>query len=110
MSSFKEITTDEVYDIYQQTGSVHLIDVREVDEFADASAPISQNLPLSRINENPEIVQTLGIPKDEPIYLICRSGRRSARACEIFAEQGFERMYNVSGGMLDWQAKLLPTQ
>src|SRR6478735_6063328 len=100
MNKLKEIATDEVYEIYQQSGSVHLIDVREVDEFAEVSAPISRNLPLSQINANPQIVETLGIPKNEPIFVICRSGRRSARACEIFEEQGYERLFNVSGGML----------
>lgn len=109
MSHYKETTTDEVYEQYQKLGAVHLIDVREADEFAELSTPISRNLPLSQMGD-PHIIDTLGIKKSEAIYLICRSGKRSARACEIFAEQGYQRLYNVTGGMLAWQAGLLPTK
>jgi rhodanese-related sulfurtransferase len=108
MSHYKETTADEVYEQYQKLGSVHLLDVRETDEFAELRTPISRNLPLSELHD-PHVVSRLGISKDEAIYLICRSGKRSARACEILAEQGFKRLYNISGGMLAWQAGLLPT-
>jgi rhodanese-related sulfurtransferase len=108
MSHYKETTADEVYEQYQKLGSVHLLDVREADEFAELRTPISRNLPLSELHD-PQLVSRLGISKNEAVYLICRSGKRSARACEILAEQGFMRLYNVSGGMLAWQAGLLPT-
>ncbi|WP_141734361.1 rhodanese-like domain-containing protein [Oligoflexus tunisiensis] len=109
MSHYKETTADEVYEQYQKLGSVHLIDVREADEFSELRAPFSRNLPLSELGD-PQVISDLGINKAEPIYLICRSGKRSARACEILAGHGFQRLYNVSGGMIAWQAGLLPTQ
>ena len=108
MSHYKETTADTVYEEYQKLGSVHLIDVREPGEFAELRAPISRNLPLSEI-ESSEVSVSLDIPKEEAIYLICGSGKRSARACEILAQQGYERLYNVSGGMLAWKQGLLPT-
>ncbi len=107
MSEYKEITSDEVFALYQLTGAVHLIDVREENEFAAVSASISTNLPLSQLTD-PTVIDKLGIGKDEAIYLICRSGKRSATACEIFAQKGYQRLYNVTGGMLAWQAGLLP--
>jgi rhodanese-related sulfurtransferase len=109
MSHYKETTADSVYEEYQKLGAVNLIDVREVDEFAEVRTPLSRNLPLSEL-ENPDAIEKLGIARHEAIYLICRSGKRSARACEILAEQGYKRLYNISGGMLAWQAGLLPTQ
>ncbi|HET9238140.1 MAG TPA: rhodanese-like domain-containing protein [Oligoflexus sp.] len=108
MSHYKETTADTVYEEYQKFGSVHLIDVREPGEFAELRTPISRNLPLSEI-EASEVCESLQIPKGEPIYLICGSGKRSARACEILARQGYLRLYNVSGGMLAWKQGLLPT-
>lgn len=107
MSHYKEITTDEVFQLQKQTGAVHLIDVREVDEFAEVSTPFSRNLPLSLLGD-PTAIKALGIGAGEPIYLICRSGKRSAKACEIFAGEGYEKLYNVTGGMLAWQAGMLP--
>ncbi|HYX32985.1 MAG TPA: rhodanese-like domain-containing protein [Oligoflexus sp.] len=109
MSHYKETTADDVFEQYQKLGTVHLIDVREVDEFNELRAPMSRNLPLSQLDD-PKVIESLGIKKDETIYLICRSGKRSARACEIFAGEGYQRLFNVSGGMLAWQAGLLPTQ
>ncbi len=108
MSHYKETTADAVYEEYQKVGAVHLIDVREPDEFAELRTPLSRNLPLSELND-PQCITKLGLPKSEPIYFICRSGLRSARACEIFAQHGYQHLYNVSGGMLAWQAGLLPT-
>jgi rhodanese-related sulfurtransferase len=108
MSHYKETTADEVYEQYQKLGSVHLIDVREADEFAELRTPLSRNLPLSELHD-PACIAGLGINKSEAIYLICRSGKRSARACEMLAEQGYQRLYNISGGMRAWQAGLLPT-
>jgi len=107
MNQYKEITTDEVFQLHKKTGSIHLIDVREADEFAEVSSPISRNLPLSQMHEL-QTIASLGIDKNEAIYLICRSGKRSARACEIFAELGYQRLFNVTGGMLAWQAAMLP--
>jgi rhodanese-related sulfurtransferase len=93
---------------YQKLGSVHLIDVREPNELAELRTPISRNLPLSEI-ESSEVTVSLDIPKGEAIYLICSFGKRSARACEILARHGYDRLHNVSGGMLAWKQGLLPT-
>jgi rhodanese-related sulfurtransferase len=49
--------------------------------------------------------QRLGeIGKDKPVALICRSGARSARATLFLRQNGFERVANVTGGMLRWRA------
>ena len=40
--------------------------------------------------------------KDKPILLVCRSGRRSVIAAEVLSQKGFEQLFNLKGGMLEW--------
>ncbi|MBC7658318.1 MAG: rhodanese-like domain-containing protein [Chitinophagaceae bacterium] len=105
MSSGKypSITVEELYQISQNAGPFHLLDVREDDEFAEYHATISRSLPLSRLMEG-RAQDELRMPKDEPVYLICRSGRRSLTACDLLHHQGFTKLVNVTGGMEAWVA------
>lgn len=46
---------------------------------------------------------TKAVRPDQPVVLVCRSGRRSTAAAHILAEQaGFRRLYNLEGGILEW--------
>ena len=88
----KEISFDAFYQLYQN-GQLSLVDVREVEEFDTLHLEDALNLPLSQLDD---IYDQLD--KDQVHYLICKSGMRSARACQFLAEQGYE-VINVQGGM-----------
>jgi rhodanese-related sulfurtransferase len=76
-----------------------LLDVREADEWAAGHAPTARHLPMS------ELAARLGdLPDDEPLYVICRSGGRSARVVAYLAGQGYPAV-NVDGGMRAWSAQ-----
>ena len=53
----------------------------------------AQNLPLSQLADIYE-----KLDKDQLHYAICKSGMRSARACQFLEEQGY-KIINVQGGM-----------
>lgn len=88
----KEISFDEFYQLYQNE-QLSLVDVREVEEFETLHLEGAQNLPLSQLTD---IYDQLD--KDLLHYVICKSGMRSARACQFLAEQGYD-VINVQGGM-----------
>lgn len=88
----KEISFDEFYQLYQNE-KLSLVDVREVEEFETLHLEGAQNLPLSQLAD---IYDQLD--KDLLHYVICKSGMRSARACQFLAEQGYD-VINVQGGM-----------
>lgn len=88
----KEIAFDEFYQLYQNE-QLSLVDVREVDEFESLHLEGARNLPLSQLADTYE-----QLDKDQLYYVICKSGMRSARACQFLAEQGYE-VINVQGGM-----------
>lgn len=76
-----------------------LLDVREADEWAAGHAPTARHLPMS------ELTGRLGeLPADDPLYVICRSGGRSARVVAYLANQGYPAV-NVDGGMQAWSAQ-----
>ena len=88
----KEITFNDFYQLYQNS-SLSVLDVREAEEFETLHLEGAQNLPLSQLAD---IYDQLD--KDLLYYVICKSGMRSARACQFLAEQGYD-VINVQGGM-----------
>ncbi len=105
----KNITTEKVHDLITEGARVHLIDVRTQGEFSSGHASHATNIPLDKFTLL-TIEQTLSIAKDDVVYLICQSGARSAKACELMRSSGFENVFNVVGGTLDWINKGLPTK
>ncbi|MGA2118812.1 MAG: molybdopterin-synthase adenylyltransferase MoeB [Bryobacteraceae bacterium] len=81
-----------------------LIDVREPHEYRIASIPGSRLMPLG---EFPKHVGDLD-PNAE-IVIHCKMGGRSARACAVLRQAGFERVYNLKGGILAWSDKIDPS-
>lgn len=88
----KEISFDEFYQLYQNE-QLSLVDVREVEEFEALHLEGARNFPLSQLADTYKQLE-----KDQLYYVICKSGMRSARACQFLAEQGYE-VINVLGGM-----------
>ena len=81
---------------------VQIVDVREPDEFNGplGHVPNARLIPLGTLTKN---VQELS--KDRPIVTVCRSGARSAQATVLLGKAGFDRVANLSGGMLRWRAQ-----
>ncbi|MFS9259861.1 rhodanese-like domain-containing protein [Streptococcus infantis] len=88
----KEITFNDFSQLYQKE-SLSVLDVREVEEFEALHLEGARNFPLSQLADTYE-----QLDKTQPYYVICKSGIRSARACQVLAEQGYE-VVNVQGGM-----------
>ena len=76
---------------------VRRIDVREPDEFEGplGHLPGAELIPLGGLEE-----AAATWPREAPLLLICRSGRRSETAARLLARRGFRQLYNLQGGML----------
>jgi len=79
------------------------IDVRTPEEYATGHAERTRNIPLEELAANLDMLE-----KDEPVYIICRSGRRSLEAAQILVDNGFKQAISISGGTEAWQAAGLP--
>ena len=73
-----------------------LLDVRESDEFSDGHIEGAISVPLSILSE-----ELARLDKKESYHVICLAGGRSARACELLTDEGYD-VTNVMGGMSAW--------
>lgn len=86
---------------------VLIVDVREmveIDQFT-FDVPNYLALPLTEFEE-----KFNSIPKDKEIVLVCRGGSRSLKATYFLMNHGYDKVANMSGGILKWHAKGFPTK
>lgn len=56
---------------------------------------------------DPQFEQKINaLDKSKNYIMVCRSGARSGRAAQIMAGKGFKKVYNLSGGVLNWSGGL----
>lgn len=84
---------------------VRVVDVREAEELAGPLGRIegAEGVPLGEVEE-----AAGRWSRDEPIVLVCRSGRRSERAVATLEALGFRRVASLTGGILGWNAAQRP--
>ena len=98
---FNEISVNELAHLIKNKKCANLVDVRNPDEVKEFNIEGSQFIPLAELEERiSEIDQT------SPIFLICKSGNRSAKAAEILKTKGMNEITNVIGGMDEWKNKI----
>jgi NADPH-dependent 2,4-dienoyl-CoA reductase/sulfur reductase-like enzyme len=90
---FKQVQPDKLRYLIKE--GAYILDVRENVEYERAHIKGAKNIPLSelrsRFNE---------IPKDEDVYVHCRTGQRSYNAVLALQQLGFNNVYNVTGSFL----------
>lgn len=90
---FKQVSVSDVRRLVQENAVI--IDVREVNEFANGHLKNAKNIPLSELRERMD-----EIPKDVPVYVHCRSAQRSYNAVMALQNSGYDNIYNISGSYL----------
>lgn len=100
------ITPEQVVDAVNSEKELQLVDVRTSDEYSVSHLKNAQNICVTN-DDFKEKVATLD--KDEPVYVYCKKGGRSARAALILKEMGFTKVYDLQGGIDNWETKGLET-
>ena len=88
-----------------ENGEIHLVDVREQMEFAGGRVSGANLIPLGELEERHE-----ELDHSKPIYVMCRTGRRSAEAQSKLLALGFTNVVNVVGGIEAWKKEQLPVE
>lgn len=96
----QEITVQELKSRLDKGEQLHIIDVREPEEYAEYNIG-AQLIPLGKIMSMQ--VDEIEDLKEQELIVHCRSGKRSAQACMFLETMGFSNCKNVVGGMLAWQ-------
>jgi len=100
-------TPQEFHDVMADKKKVQLVDVRTPEEFAEGHLENAQNI---NVLETDFITEVEKLNLDEPIYLYCRSGKRSAKAALILKDVGFKEIYDMQGGYLQWEEEGLQSK
>ncbi|PLY12412.1 MAG: hypothetical protein C0631_16850 [Sedimenticola sp.] len=82
-----------------------VVDVRPMNDFSEGHIINSINVPANSLKNQ---IKTLEKHKDKPIIMACRSGAQSSTAGKQLRKEGFEKVFNLQGGILAWQNANLP--
>ncbi|MDH2915381.1 MAG: rhodanese-like domain-containing protein [Gallionella sp.] len=99
-----EVSVQQAHSMSQQ--GVLLLDVREESEYSALHAPKAKLIPLGEVGSRLKEIEAY---KNKPVAVVCRSGRRSAKAVFLLKEAGFTQVSNVQGGMIAWEQAGLET-
>nr|WP_185147452.1 rhodanese-like domain-containing protein [Ornithobacterium rhinotracheale] len=84
-----------------------ILDVRTQEEYAQGHLEQAQLLNYKSADFTEKAKD---LPKNQPIYVYCRSGRRSHAAAEILRDLGYHPVFELEGGIIGWQQANLPTK
>jgi len=90
---FKQIPVAKTRELVEN--NAYIVDVREKNEFANGHLTNAVNIPLSELRGRVD-----EIPRDQPVYLHCRSGQRSYNAVMALQNLGYDNVINMSGSYL----------
>jgi len=96
--NYSNIEAQEFSDLMKNKDHV-VIDVRTPQEKADGDVKGSKLINMF----DPSFAQKIdSLDKDKTYLVFCRSGNRSKAACSLMAKKGFEKLYNLKGGIFGW--------
>ena len=109
LNQVRQMSAAELRDRIASSNPPILIDVREEDEYRGELGHIA-GAHLIPLKELPERTDDLANAKGRDIIAICRVGVRSATAAAILTGLGFEHVWNLKGGMIEWKDAQLPVE
>lgn len=93
-----KISAEEAKAFFDGNVPCFLLDVRTPEEYESCHIPGAVLIPDTELVSK---VEELPADKESPIFVYCRSGRRSAASAEILTELGYRDVRDF-GGILDW--------
>ncbi len=100
--TYTDVTVEKAKEMIDQQAVV-VLDVRTVEEYNSGHLPDSLLIPLPELESRLDELN----PADR-ILVYCRSGVRGAKAAGILNDNGFTHIYNMEGGIIEWQAHGFP--
>jgi rhodanese-related sulfurtransferase len=98
-SDIKLVTAQEMKAILELE-DVQLVDVRTPEEYNTRHIENAQNIDFRSATFDEDITK---LDKTKPVVLYCKSGGRSAKCVQKMKEAGFEKIYELKGGISKWE-------
>jgi len=100
----RQLSPAQLADRIRRGDPIDLIDVREPHEWRIARIDGARLVPLGRF-----AAESARLSREREIVLYCHHGSRSQMAAEFLVAQGFERVWNLAGGIHRWSAEVDPS-
>jgi rhodanese-related sulfurtransferase len=101
MNLVQEVWVDQL----ENDENAVVLDVRTEDECNEGMIPGAINIDIYKGQGFIYLIEELD--KSKNYYVYCRSGGRSGQACSIMNQLGFEKTYNLLGGMMEWNGEVI---
>jgi rhodanese-related sulfurtransferase len=82
-----------------------VVDVRETAEWSAGHIPNARHIALGHLSKHLSEIEKF---KDKPVIVVCASGNRSGSGCGVLKKAGFQRVFNLAGGVHAWNDAGLP--
>ncbi len=103
-----EIEPKQFSEMLVKSENILVIDVREQWEREVSKISPSCHIPLGEFSSSDGPSLPDECSKEQTVMLYCKAGVRSRMACEVLKEHGFKNLFNLSGGILKWEAEGYP--
>ncbi|WP_461532348.1 rhodanese-like domain-containing protein [Sinomicrobium sp.] len=100
-----DLTQEEWVEQLGSNSDAVILDVRTADEFDEGYIPNAINIDIRQGQGFLDELEKLD--KNKSYYVYCRSGARSAQACSVMEQLGFEEPHNLLGGILEWEGEIV---
>ena len=100
-----EITVEQLKSRLDRGEGLNILDVREPNEFQICRIPGSTLIPLGQLG-----ARISELDPNQELIVHCKMGGRSAKAVALLREHGFDKAYNLAGGILAWIDRVDPSQ
>jgi rhodanese-related sulfurtransferase len=100
----RQLTARDLHKRLKEGGELVILDVREPGEISTASLPGTLNIPMREIPGRVD-----DVPKDKDVVVMCHHGMRSMQVAGFLEQRGFNKLYNLSGGIDAWSKEVDPS-
>jgi rhodanese-related sulfurtransferase len=94
------IEVAQLKQMLSDSSEIQLFDIRTPKEYGEGTIGPAQNINFFDSDFGTQMLEATD--KEQPIYIFCRSGRRSGRAARKLKTLGFKEIYDLKGGYLAW--------
>ena len=99
-----DLTQQQWADQLANDNNATILDVRTQDEVNQGVIPGAIHIDIYK--GQGFIYEVDALDKSKNYYVYCKAGGRSRQACNIMNQLGFEKTYNLMGGIMEWEGKI----
>lgn len=99
-NTVRVISPQEMYNALKNDSSAQLVDVRTEKEYGVNHLKDAQNICVTNEDFEEKVKK---LDKNKPVYVYCKKGGRSAQAAKLLSKMGFVEVYDLQGGIKNWE-------